>query len=1519
MNRRTRRAAARLEAAFEAASAELASKVTQAVADRAVVLVAAASDPVSFNPEDAYRPEWWVELVDQLLNPALHDAALAALQEAAAQMGVAFDLVSPMLEPAVAEQLASIAGWTESQRSFITSELQQGMRKGWSVDKLIERLVDNETSPLNRKQARAVAQTEMIGAQNSAAMTTYLASGLAGTVRWMSTPDARTRPSHVAANGQERRLGEPFQVGGHTARWPADPNLPAEERLHCRCRITFHPDEEQPPVDQATVQTDDTEQFAQRLVVRFYSGSQPRDSDGRWTKGGAGPKAPKAPKAPKGAPHANPGSTNPGGVEKDYAKHLGKVQRVYNDLDEYERMRDRYDTTKTMKDRNGNWTPERQALHKRILDEFDAKHRNVPSNGEVIITGGLGGAGKTTILKKEADRLGIQFEGDDATSHATVNPDDFKEIMFRHGGIPDVPGFTPAEASTFVHAEAKELSDRATERLMARNANVIYDFTMSSEKSTASRVGPFLDQGYKVSAVFVDVSVDHARDAAEARHKRGFEKFQEGTDRFGGRFVPGYAYEEATPPKGSAYRSTNRYVFEQWRKKHPEVRTLVVDNDRYQTRIVDDRLAGRRQQLLTGGRVQPSPDRLVGARVDQAGVVCPVDLLAGSGLRPRIRIVSEAAARVSVFDTLPRVGGGKVDQAGGVPVGLGDQAGDGRGSFAHPTIITARWNALAAEAGATVYDGAMVALAVPPSFALDVPGALRPGELHITLRYLGHAAQYTPTHRQQLAELVDHAAGMHGPMRVRISGWGRLGDEGATVVYVEGAELAALHASIAQAIPAAPDAHPIWTPHFTLAYGPVEGLDAARLDSLIGSQFPVDQVMVWFGSVVSPDGIVTPGPGSCARQLAGRGEVIDGGHQAARFPQRSTGVTVAFYDAHQPRDGNGRWTSKDYGAADPSLGPPPWKTTAQGVSASQQAKKCAEQIAKQGHAFNGFTISSWADKHIGGGDARINFEYYVNANAQRLTDVHFATKRMGSKSPAELAEIEKNAFAVYDQVAKNGGKLTPKDLYKAAAELGFDEESIIDIRSWNVQRASSTGKYLKAAVEKHKAAAGVSKEHEGPMTIDAPKKQLPASMPEFGGGNAQEQAATYLKALGENPDDYDLSSLPKPKKFPGYVAADGYSQEEVADLIKKQGKNPDDYDLSGLPTNAQKADTGKPPPPPSAEDFAKATGEVPDKVPLDQAQATWSKMNTSQKKMAMEFAEATVKQMKVDGEAITVEAIKAKFAAKSYDTSLVSQGVYALVSHKPSLFGLAGDDAADLQLPKVTKAKAATATGSKKVGSGGEENLGFTGAEVASKNALGLPVLKGTKDATKVTHQEITGTTAQNEALYAYHDGAYSKMNSNLRNGGQPTKKDAALTEMLQNHQLEEDVTVYRGIAIPGSQLKPGQVFTDHGFISTDISGSTAKGFSGGQTFMVIHAPKGTKGVYKHNQHSEKEFLMQRGTTFQVVGKVIGDGGKEAWHVKVIAQPLFTSTGFQDPTPRWGETNVLEKLDHYRVRYLTVV
>lgn len=180
-----------------------------------------------------------------------------------------------------------------------------------------------------------------------------------------------------------------------------------------------------------------------------------------------------------------------------------------------------------------DYSPERKALHNRLLREVLDKYKDVPCEAKVFMSGGISGAGKTTILSK----MGIDFQ-----NYATVSSDDFKELLAREGAIPHVEGLTPMEASSLVHEESSHLADRLLLNLANQRKNLIYDFTMKSESTTMTRIGTLNNFGYQnkdIRIVFVDVPLSVSKGRAKTGYMVGLNNFD-----LGGRWVPSFVADK---------------------------------------------------------------------------------------------------------------------------------------------------------------------------------------------------------------------------------------------------------------------------------------------------------------------------------------------------------------------------------------------------------------------------------------------------------------------------------------------------------------------------------------------------------------------------------------------------------------------------------------------------------------------------------------------------------------------------------------------------------------------------------------------------------------------------------------------------------------------------------------------------------------------------------------------------------------------------------------------------------------
>lgn len=92
-------------------------------------------------------------------------------------------------------------------------------------------------------RAMTIARTETHKAANvsqyTRAESAATDSGLDVVVEWISTNDSRVRDSHKNANGQTRPMGQLFNVGGESMKYPSDPTASAENTINCRCVLGY--------------------------------------------------------------------------------------------------------------------------------------------------------------------------------------------------------------------------------------------------------------------------------------------------------------------------------------------------------------------------------------------------------------------------------------------------------------------------------------------------------------------------------------------------------------------------------------------------------------------------------------------------------------------------------------------------------------------------------------------------------------------------------------------------------------------------------------------------------------------------------------------------------------------------------------------------------------------------------------------------------------------------------------------------------------------------------------------------------------------------------------------------------------------------------------------------------------------------------------------------------------------------------------------------------------------------------
>lgn len=143
----------------------------------------------------------------------------------------------PELLPVQAKlNVAEDVRWNKKQ---ITSSITQSIVKGETIDEMATRLARTVTG-MNENVAVRNARTAYTSAENGGRYNGYRRLKSAGvdlTIEWQATLDSRTRHTHRMLDGQQREVGEPFEIDGQKILYAGDPYAPQGLIWNCRCTM----------------------------------------------------------------------------------------------------------------------------------------------------------------------------------------------------------------------------------------------------------------------------------------------------------------------------------------------------------------------------------------------------------------------------------------------------------------------------------------------------------------------------------------------------------------------------------------------------------------------------------------------------------------------------------------------------------------------------------------------------------------------------------------------------------------------------------------------------------------------------------------------------------------------------------------------------------------------------------------------------------------------------------------------------------------------------------------------------------------------------------------------------------------------------------------------------------------------------------------------------------------------------------------------------------------------------------
>ena len=159
--------------------------------------------------------------------------------------GVALDW-GPLDKKAIVANLDNPFYQTATERltGTLKGEVRNAINTGLALGQSYPQMMKDLKKLVNLKnfETMRILRTELHAAQEAGIVDSYdeaKEQGIEGRTVWISTLDGSTRPTHQAMDGKARNEDGYFVGAIGRARYPGDPDLPASERISCRCDARF--------------------------------------------------------------------------------------------------------------------------------------------------------------------------------------------------------------------------------------------------------------------------------------------------------------------------------------------------------------------------------------------------------------------------------------------------------------------------------------------------------------------------------------------------------------------------------------------------------------------------------------------------------------------------------------------------------------------------------------------------------------------------------------------------------------------------------------------------------------------------------------------------------------------------------------------------------------------------------------------------------------------------------------------------------------------------------------------------------------------------------------------------------------------------------------------------------------------------------------------------------------------------------------------------------------------------------
>lgn len=189
--------------------------------------------------------------------PVLTGLIADQAEQQAITYGLQFDIQNLLAAEWFTDYVATFADEvTQTSWKEMAGIFQEAQLRGWSVPDVADSLetlftqwMSGEASAEDKYFAEQrlppyrrvlIARDQVVRASNAGNFALYESWQVPGK-RWLATRDPRVRADHLGADGQVRKIDEPFEVGGELMLYPGDSSLGASLGNVIQCRCTTIP------------------------------------------------------------------------------------------------------------------------------------------------------------------------------------------------------------------------------------------------------------------------------------------------------------------------------------------------------------------------------------------------------------------------------------------------------------------------------------------------------------------------------------------------------------------------------------------------------------------------------------------------------------------------------------------------------------------------------------------------------------------------------------------------------------------------------------------------------------------------------------------------------------------------------------------------------------------------------------------------------------------------------------------------------------------------------------------------------------------------------------------------------------------------------------------------------------------------------------------------------------------------------------------------------------------------------